>query len=118
MNCCERCDPLEDLSYFPAREKKFTERSLLFQLDEVQEKFRALQENLEKAQDIIDEASLKDVEVMVYDFLSWEVTEIRFVEGESGFGRGSRFNLLSSSRRQRTPPPPPPRRKARYSYSI
>jgi hypothetical protein len=69
-------------------EKKFTERSLFFQLDEVQEKFRALQENLEKAQDIIDEASLKDVEVMVYDFPSWEVTEIRFVEGESGFGRG------------------------------
>ena len=34
------------------------------QLDEMQEKFRNLQENLEKAQDIIDEVSLKDVEVM------------------------------------------------------
>ena len=30
----------------------------------MQEKFRNLQENLEKAQDIIDEVSLKDVEVM------------------------------------------------------
>ncbi|CAB3983522.1 Hypothetical predicted protein, partial [Paramuricea clavata] len=32
------------------------------ELDEMQEKFRILQQNLEKAQDIIDEASLKDVE--------------------------------------------------------
>ncbi|XP_046843977.1 myomegalin-like isoform X2 [Xenia sp. Carnegie-2017] len=32
------------------------------ELDEMQEKFRALQENLEKAQDIVDAASLKDVE--------------------------------------------------------
>ena len=34
----------------------------------MQEKFRILQQNLEKAQDIIDEASLKDVEVTIYKY--------------------------------------------------
>ena len=38
------------------------------QLDEMQQKFRALQENLEKAQDIVDAASLKDVEVRNSNF--------------------------------------------------